>query len=89
MTNGLDVSEYTDAPKTFLIEALLGISIFLIIGAAAVALSYLVVFLEDHRIDKVIIYGLKSAEYVIFAIDLILFSRFLWLTFCRTWRKFK
>ncbi len=86
MANGQDVGEYTSAPKTFLIEALVGISIFIIICAPAVGLSYLIVFLGTIGIDRFIIYGLKSAEYAIFVVDLILFFRFLWLTFLRTWR---
>lgn len=87
MGNGAETGDVVNAPKTFLVETLAGISIFLIIAAAAVGLSYLVTILDKNGVDKVIVYGLKAAEYAIFAVDLALLGRFLWRTARRSWRE--
>lgn len=85
MDSHSEVQGITSAPKKFLVETITGISIFLIIGSAAVGLSYIVELLDKNGIDKVIVIGLKITEYSIFAFDLILFGRFLWKTGRRTW----
>jgi len=73
------------APVTFLIEAIVGGFIFLVIALAAVALSFLVAELRRNGVDPIILTGLTSAEYAVFVVDLVLFGRFLWVTACRTW----
>jgi hypothetical protein len=72
-------------PKRFFIETIVAIAIFLIIGAAAVGLSYIVKYLDSHGVDIVIVTGLKIVEYAIFVTDVVLFGRFLWKTGRRTW----
>jgi len=85
MSNDSKGLEPTSAPHKFLIETLVGVAIFLIIAITAVILSYIVTYLDDRGVDKVIIYGLKAAEYLLFIVDLILFCRFLWRTAKKTW----
>ena len=85
----IEENELEGALKRFLIETLGGLAIFAIIAGAAVLLSYFVGYLDSKGIDKVIIYGLKGAEYLIFFVDLVLLCRFLWSTSKKTWRKLK
>lgn len=80
-------SPWWKAPWEFLVETLVGSFIFIVIGAGAVGLNYLVHFLEAKEIDEFILFGLTAAEYLLFSVDLILFGRFIWRTACRTWRK--
>lgn len=87
MGHGSGQGGYTAAPKTFFFETLMGIAIFATISTPAIGISFFVSYLETIGTERVIIYGLKFAEYLIFLVDLILFSRFMWLTFCRTWRR--
>ena len=58
-----------------------------IIAAAAVGLSYTVLYLDKNGVDIVIVIGLKIIEYGLFLVDLILFARFLWQTCKNTWRE--
>jgi len=81
--------EMVSVPRRFLFEAITGISVFLIIAVAAVGLSFLVTLLENFGVDNVIVIGLKCAEYLIFLFDLVLFGRFLWVTFKKTWKELK
>lgn len=81
-----EVEEIVNTPKRFLVETLTGIAIFLIIAGAAVGLSYIVTILEKNGVDMVVVVGLRVAEYSIFAVDLILLGRFLWITGIKTWR---
>ena len=85
MMPGQEKNELVAGPRRFLIETLSGIVIFMIIAGAAVLLSFFVEFLMSRGVDLVIVYGLKSAEYMIFVMDLVLFFRFLWVTGKRTW----
>jgi hypothetical protein len=71
-------------PWEFAVHAIVGTLIFGIIAAAAVALSLFVLVLEGYHTDSVIIFGLKSGEYGLFAVDLALFAVFLWRTAKRT-----
>jgi hypothetical protein len=79
--------EWLRAPWRFLLEALTGFLIFVVIGAAAVGLSFLVKCLEAWKVDLLIVWGLRLAEYSLFVTDLILFWRFLWRTARRTWKE--
>lgn len=82
-----DSPPWWKAPWEFLVETLVGVFIFVVIGGAAVGLNFLVHELENNQIDGVITFGLKTAEYALFLVDLVLFGRFLWKTASRTWRK--
>ncbi len=79
-------SQIENIPKRFLLEIMTGVITFMIIAIAAVLLSYFVNLLKDYNIDPIIIYGLTLVEYLIFIVDIVLFLRFLWLTFIRTWK---
>jgi len=72
-------------PLRFLVEILTSVFIFVIIAGAAVGLSILVYYLESKQVDSIIVLGLKGAEYLLFAVDLILLVRFLYRTAVRTW----
>ena len=87
MGNEHVVEKNVSALRTFLVETIIGVLIFLIIACAAVGLSFLVTFLDSNGVDNVIVVGLKFAEYAIFFIDLILFGRFLWKTSLKMWRE--
>ena len=76
-----------EAPWKLFVETLVGTIIFLLIAAAALALNYLVKFLEGLGTDNLIIWGLKGAEYALFFVDLVLFFRFLYKTALRIWKK--
>lgn len=75
------------APWKFLVETLVGVFIFVVIAAAAVAIKFAVKELEKRGVDGFIIWGLVAAEYALFTTDLILFGRFLWKTGARTWKE--
>lgn len=75
------------APWKFLTETVVDVFIFGVIGAAAVGLNLLVVYLSDKGIDSAILIGLKCAEYGLFVTDIVLFGRFLWKTGWRTWKE--
>lgn len=75
------------APWRFLIESLVGVFIFGVIAAAAVALNLVVADLSTRGVDKPILWGLTLAEYAIFVTDLVLFLRFLWKTGSRHWKE--
>jgi hypothetical protein len=78
---------FWEAPWTFFIEVLTGTLIFLVIAAAAVGLNLILHKLEEIKIDLVLIYGLRGAEYLLFGADLLLFLRFLYLTTVHTWKR--
>jgi hypothetical protein len=75
------------APWRFLIETLVGLFIFGVIAAAAVAIKLGVEELSRRGIEGFIIWGLKGGEYALFGTDLVLFGRFLWRTGIRTWKE--
>ncbi len=71
-------------PLEFAIHAIIGSAIFGIIAMAALGVNLGVVKLEAYGTDKVIVLGLKAAEYAIFGVDLVLFFVFLFRTALRT-----
>ncbi|MCI5135238.1 MAG: hypothetical protein D3920_09245 [Candidatus Electrothrix sp. AW2] len=73
----------------FLIETLIGISIFVIIAIAAVVLSFFVAYLKDSGVDPVITTGLTIGEYFIFTCDIFLFHTFLFRQTQKTWNSLK
>lgn len=75
---------FWQAPTQFAVHALVGTCIFAIIAGAAVVLELAVRKLEMYGIGRVVILGLKAAEYALFGVDLILFACFLWRTANRT-----
>lgn len=64
-------------PWEFLVHALVGTLIFLIIATPAVGLDFLIKWLASQDVSDIIIYGLKGAEYALFFVDLVLFVVFL------------
>jgi cell division protein FtsX len=70
----------------FAVHGVLGSAIFVLIAIPAVSLSVLVKWLQSREIDAYLIYGLKSAEYLVFAVDLILFAWFVIRTAIRAGR---
>ena len=87
MTDGEDEPPFWHAPWRIAVEAITGTLIFLIIAAFAILLDIGVSFLEARNINSIIIWGLIGAKYTLFAVDLILFGRFLWKTLLRNWEK--
>jgi hypothetical protein len=77
-------SPFWRVPWDFAVHAFVGTLIFGIIAGFAVLLSIAVHKLESYEIDGVIIFGLKAAEYGLFAVDLGLFTVFLLRTAKRT-----
>ena len=69
-------------PWRFFVESVIAISIFAVITSAAVGLSFIVRWLEEQKVDPVIVYGLKAAEYFLFAVDLYMFAYF-WIKTAR------
>ena len=61
---------------TFAVHALLGAGIFIVVAGVAVALNIAVKRLEALEISAFLIYGLIFAEYLLFAVDLLLFTIF-------------
>lgn len=61
----------------FLIHVFVGTLLFVLIGAPAVGLSYLILFLEKSGVSKPILLGLAGCEYLLFGVDLILFAVFI------------
>ncbi len=74
------------APWEFLVHVIVGILIFVVIAAPAVGLDFLIAWLENKSVGKLIIYGLKFAEYTLFFVDLALFS---WFVVRTAWRSAK
>lgn len=74
-------------PWEFLFETLGGVFVFVMVGSASVGLNLLVHTLEVVQVDVVILYGLISAEYALFLVDLTCFGRSLWKTTSRAWRE--
>ena len=72
----------------FAVHVAVGTLIFLVIAAAAFALDVMNRRLQDFGVDPFIGYGLKVAEYAVFATDLLLFLVFLAKTGVRAARSF-
>ena len=75
------------APLEFVVHALVGTLIFAIIGGPAIILDVAVHATESYGMSVLVTYALKTAEYVLFVTDLILFVVFLWRTAARALRK--
>ena len=74
-------------PWEFAVQAFVGTLIFAIIAAATILLDVLVRTLASYGVSVFVTYGLKTAEYAVFVIDLLLFGVFLWRTAARAARK--
>jgi hypothetical protein len=89
---GVDASEST-RPTTgnvladFVIHALVGVVIFLVIAAAAAAIAVIVEWLESHKFDPVLIIMLHVAEYGALGMDVVLFLVFMARAASRTWQR--
>ncbi len=70
----------------FAVHVILGTLIFTIIAGGAVGLEMITARLEPLGIDRMIMYGLKVAEYAVFLTDLLLFLVFLTRTGVRASR---
>lgn len=74
------------AIRTFLIEVVTGSIVFLVIGAGAVGLGLILQAIEAVKIDPIVMGGLYLAKYGLFAADLVLFARFLYIASSKAWR---
>ena len=72
----------------FGVHVAVGTLIFVVIAAAAFALDIINRSLQGFGVDPFIGYGLKVAEYAVFATDLLLFLVFLAKTGVRAARRF-
>ena len=66
---------------------MVGIAVFGTIAAAAVGLSFAVDWLEHLHVSAFILVGLRAMEYGLFAVDLLLFGRFLFCTAKQFWKQ--
>ena len=71
----------------FMGHAAIGVTMFLLIAGAAVLISSVVHVLEERRSDQYLILGLKTAEYGLLAIDVLLFLIFMLRAAFRTLRR--
>lgn len=78
--------KWWQAPIEFLVHVFVGTLIFVLIAAPAVGLDFLVRGLESKGVSKVIIYGLRFAEYMLFFVDLALFT---WFVVRTAWKSAK
>lgn len=73
----------------FFIHVLIGTLLFVLIAAPAVGLSYLISWLEDSRVSHFILWGLTGCEYLLFGVDLALFTVFIlrqaWKALVKLW----
>jgi len=67
-----------------LLHIIIGTGIFVVIALASVALDFLVVWLSNKGVSRLIILGLGFAEYFLFVVDLWLFLVFVFKTARRT-----
>jgi len=81
-----DETSWWSPPTRFVLESIIGVLVFGVVAAAAYEVSTGVHLLEKQGVDVVIAYGLRLAEYFLFAADLGLFMRFLFKSFLRTWK---
>lgn len=68
------------APWEFAVHAVVGILIFLVIALAAIVIELVVRAADAAGANLVISYGLRIAEYAVFAADLLVFLVFIWRT---------
>ena len=72
--------------QVFLVDTVIGVAIFLIVAAGAVGLSFLINWLKNLGIDPIVIWCLKTCEYMILLADVVLLARYLWLSVVRGWQ---
>lgn len=70
----------------FLVHVIVGTLIFVVIAIPAVGLGFLIGWLEHKKVGRLIIYGLKFAEYTLFVVDLALFA---WFVVRTAWKSAK
>ena len=83
-TEATSPANWWQAPWQFAVHAVVGLLIFTVIASAAVALDLFVRSLESHRVNSLIVWGLRVGEYALFLADLLLFLVFIWRTARRT-----
>jgi hypothetical protein len=66
---------------------MVGVIVFGTIAAAAVGLHVTVAWLQAADVSVFIIFGLQAMEYWLFAVDVLLFARFLFGTAKRFWNQ--
>ncbi len=66
-----------NAVKIFALEIGIGITIFALIGAAALVLKVVVLVLQYFQLPSFFIQALTAVEYLLFGVDLMLFLIFL------------
>lgn len=71
----------------FVVHVFVGAGIFVVIAFPAVGLNILIRYLSNVGIDQVILWGLSSVEYLLFAADAILFVIFLISSVIKTGKK--
>ena len=81
------VPEWWQAPVRFLVHAVVGTFIFVVIACTALGLELFVEWLEEGGLGGPIVWGLKFGEYALFCADLLLFLIFLGRTFKRALRE--
>jgi len=79
---------FQDGPQLLglLVDVVTGTIVFVVIALAAVGLSFLVDWLACLGINQWIIIGLRFAEYLLFTVDLVLFTVFVLRT---AWRNLR
>jgi len=60
----------------FLVHTFVGTAIFVVIATPAVLLHFLVKYLSTLALPSVLLWGLEGAEYLLFAVDWLLFGWF-------------
>jgi hypothetical protein len=81
------VSQEEYSPWRLLVHFLSGTLVFVVVALFAVGLNLLVNYFTTVGISLIILYGLEIAEYLLFAVDLILFVVFIFRTGLRTIKK--
>jgi len=80
-------SEWWRAPAQFTLHILTGTFLFVVIACAAASLALLVALFERNNLDRVLVWGLKLAEYFLFGFDVLFFLVFLWRSAIRASRE--
>lgn len=68
----------------FFLHTLVGSGFFVLIAIPAVAIDYLVAWLEGQQVARGVLLGLTFGEYMLFLVDLMLFLIFLFRAAART-----
>ena len=61
----------------FFVHVVVGTLLFVLIGAPAIGLSFLVSWLETLGVSQPILLGLIGCEYLLFGVDIVLFAVFI------------